>query len=75
MHAYVLWKRHKRLAAHLQGATRQQILQAKDRGEEVNEWTDQPEVAFSGDSTIEIDRSRRIHAKGSIIDHGTHLSG
>jgi ribonuclease Z len=54
MHAYVLWKRHKKLAAHLQGASREQILQARARGEEVNEWSERPEIAFSGDSTIEI---------------------
>lgn len=74
MHAYVLWKRHKRLATHLQGASRQQILQAKDRGEAVNEWFDQPEVAFSGDSTIElIDREESMRKARLLIMELTFL--
>jgi ribonuclease Z len=74
MHAYVLWKRHKRLAARLKGASREEILQARDRGEEVNEWTERPEVAFTGDSTIEIlDREPSMRSARLLIMELTFL--
>ena len=50
------------------------MLQAKDRGEEVNEWFDQPEVAFSGDSTIElIDREESMRKARLLIMELTFL--
>lgn len=74
MHAYVLWKRHKRLSRALQGASREQIMAARSRGEEVNEWTEQPEIAFSGDSTIELfDREPSLRQAKLLIMETTFL--
>lgn len=49
---YALWSQRKRLRADLQGAPKEAILAAKNRGEEINEHFEVPEVAFPGDTNL-----------------------
>lgn len=51
---YGLWRRRRRLRSDLRGKDSSEIKAARARGETVNEEWSVPEVAFTGDSLIEV---------------------
>lgn len=51
---YALWGKRKRLRAEFRGASRDVLVAAKARGEDINEEFELPEVAFPGDTNLSI---------------------
>lgn len=60
---YSLWGQRKRLRADMKGASKEMIMAAKARGEDINEIINVPEIAFPGDTNLALlDR-----AEGDVV--------
>lgn len=55
---YTLFENHKKLKPELQGLSREEIIEHKKHGKEVNEITRTPLISFTGDTQIEFLNSR-----------------
>jgi ribonuclease Z len=64
---YTLFETHKKLKAPLQGLSQEEILKARQRGEEVNEIHHIPLISFTGDTQIEFLHSRPWIAESKIL--------
>ena len=64
---YTLFNRHKKLAAKYTGASKDEILKARARGEEINEVVETPLVSFTGDTKVEFLFERPWIKKSKIL--------
>lgn len=72
---YVVKRVKRRLRTDLQAFTGAEIRRLAQAGEQVNQWEIYPEVAFSGDSTIDIvDREEDVRNAKLLILECTYIS-
>lgn len=64
---YTLFNRHKKLAKRWTHSPREEIIEAKNKGEEVDEILETPLVSFSGDTTSEFLFGRPWIRKSKIL--------
>jgi ribonuclease Z len=64
---YTLFENHKKLAAQYQGLPREELIQLKNQGHDLNEITQVPLVSFTGDTQIEFLESRPWVKKSKIL--------
>ena len=73
---YVIWRRRSRLRADLVGQDPAEIAAARQRGEAVSEWVEEPLVAFSGDTRIDaLDREPSVWEARLLILEVTFFDG
>lgn len=71
---YTLYQITKKLRNDLQGASREEILSLKNKGEEVNSLDEKPLVSFTGDTQIEfLDLAPEVKKSKVLIVECTYL--
>lgn len=64
---YGIWRRKKQLRADLVGMEGQEIRALREQGEEVNEWVWNPEIAFTGDTRIDVVDNQEVVRKAELL--------
>jgi ribonuclease Z len=71
---YTLFKRNKRLHSALAGASKAEVIEAKKRGDKIDEFYDTPLVSFTGDTKIEfLDGPSWIRTSKVLFLESTYL--
>lgn len=66
-HGYCIFQERKKLKAELQGCERQEILDRKSRGENVEDHFEEPLIAFTGDTKVEFLEGPEFVRKAKIL--------